>query len=313
MRLINRKIFQQLLNSIAISSDMSLEEMNTITQPLVEYLRTHSIPQKLYRFKSVDEKSLDALKKDQCYVSPPQLFNDPFDSIFLLKQDKFMKLFDNYTPKELAIIFKIWIFDKNISKLYEKMIGKKAVESIRTMINKTDEKFLDTLDSNLKNYLLDIINNIGGMLRNYCIACFCGKLNSTLMWSHYANNHKGFALEYDLSNYKFYNDDNFSISIYPVIYSRKQYTANDVALSFVIRSMGIDAKNPDITCFMKCALHKSSIWKYENEWRMLVLKKNDNDYSKPFPIKLRPKAIYYGINIPEEDKKIIHKIAKEKN
>ena len=37
----------------------------------------------------------------------------------------------------------------------------------------------------------------------------------------------------------------------------------------------IRANNPDVTAYLKIALHKSSIWAYEQEWRMIDLTPRD--------------------------------------
>ena len=55
----------------------------------------------------------------------------------------------------------------------------------------------------IRKLMLHIIEEADMFLRNYPnIACFSESKDSPTMWAHYADNHKGFVLEYDFKNYK---------------------------------------------------------------------------------------------------------------
>jgi hypothetical protein len=71
------------------------------------------------------------------------------------------------------------------------------------------------------------------------------------MWSHYANNHTGVCLKFELSN-----DSNLEKAIYPVSYTEEL----------------TDIKNS--SDFSKCLLNKLKIWEVEKEWRILSEKSN---------------------------------------
>src|SRR5208282_855772 len=53
------------------------------------------------------------------------------------------------------------------------------------------------------------------------LCSFSAVNNSLLMWSHYADHHKGFCLEYDLEALK--PDHPFRHNLYPVVYSEQLY------------------------------------------------------------------------------------------
>ena len=85
------------------------------------------------------------------------------------------------------------------------------------------------------------------------VSCFSEKCDSLLMWAHYAHNHKGMCVEYDLS--KFNSILGFTPA--PVIYDNEK-----------IRLQTIDPNN--IFVFLtNSLLHKSLEWSYENEWRII--------------------------------------------
>ena len=121
------------------------------------------------------------------------------------------------------------------------------------------------------------------------------------MWSHYAESHKGFCIEYDYSNWK---ADSKIILPLPVIYSRQR------PLVFA----GVHLENPEeakvqiASQLMKGLLTKDNDWSYENEWRIILHSTNVPSISMP-PIS----CIYLGASISEDDKTAILNIAKEKN
>ena len=142
------------------------------------------------------------------------------------------------------------------------------------------------------------------------MACFSESVNSVLMWSHYANSHQGFALEYNFRPTLEKPINN--VGLYPVIYYDERM---DVSLYMgwsLLAMLGIKANNPDITSYIKIALHKSSIWAYEQEWRMIDCTLRDITNNKPSKIQYKPVAIYYGCHISKEHKEQLHEIAQEK-
>lgn len=86
--------------------------------------------------------------------------------------------------------------------------------------------------------------------------CLTGKRDSLTMWAHYANNYKGFAIEFD-GKHKFFRTEGGSIGklgcVQKVSYSKErpnQASFTDLSLAEIF--------------FLK-----SKDWAYEKEWRML--------------------------------------------
>jgi len=160
------------------------------------------------------------------------------------------------------------------------------------------------------------------------MVCLSESIKSPLMWAHYADNHKGFAIGYDFRNNEITqcsNCPNRSCSniklgtIYPVIYSDNRYDATEygqwIVRQQINRTIGLPTEElyGDSFLFTKAALHKSNDWSYENEWRIICSTPNLAVEQKDrYPIKKPPIAIYFGSQIPNFYRKILIHIADEK-
>lgn len=161
------------------------------------------------------------------------------------------------------------------------------------------------------------------------MACFSERVDSLTMWSHYADYHKGFVLEYDFRTKiakcdtcynKICNNRN-NITLFPIIYTNECYDATEYAAWCVVVSLlykkGVNIQNfkPfDELASHKTILHKSTDWANEREWRMVVTKQNPTEESKKrYPITaVKPKAIYFGCYTPDIYVKLLSAIADEK-
>ena len=104
-----------------------------------------------------------------------------------------------------------------------------------------------------------------------------------LLWSHYANSHKGFCIEYDLKQLLTGQNANHR-------YFDVQYSNNIPTLDLSIISEKVD---PDAS--IKTMLgYKSERWSYENELRIITEVQGNNSYDYR-----AVKAIYFGLKTPK--------------
>ena len=89
------------------------------------------------------------------------------------------------------------------------------------------------------------------------VTCFSESNDSLLMWSHYAQNHQGICVEYELL--RFNSELNFSPV--PVIYSKNRVCLTSVDMNSVETS--------SVSFFVGNLTSKSPEWSYENEWRII--------------------------------------------
>jgi hypothetical protein len=84
------------------------------------------------------------------------------------------------------------------------------------------------------------------------------------MWGHYADDHKGFCIEYDLEQLA--PEDAMLRNLYPVIYSKDLYDMTPYVNGLVVA----DRSNYNPFAPLLSVLHKFEGWKYEREWRLIM-------------------------------------------
>ncbi len=146
-----------------------------------------------------------------------------------------------------------------------------------------------------------------GLRESESYACFSETIKSPTMWAHYADYHKGFALSYDLKSLILSKPN--GIMLFPIIYSSRRHDSTNMLGWCVGQKLGLPMARIDRLDKIKCSLYKSLDWEYEKEWRLI----NSADQNNTHPsIKYAPTGIYYGSEISEINKKILHGIAVEK-
>lgn len=208
---------------------------------------------KLYKYCSFDvnDYSLNNLLNSRVYLKNPNKFNDPFDSLYSIVVDKNTVLDDALNTLKLT----------NNEDTYRR---------IKEEIEKNKSKVLNTLDTMMSE---SVINECNSYRNKTWVTCFSEVYDSILMWSHYADNHTGFCIEYDFSK----AFQNISI-LSPVLYIDKLYNISE----HTFNGKGL----------MVSSLLKSSEWKYEKEWRLVVC--NLQNSSAEFLDVPKPTAIYLG-------------------
>lgn len=138
--------------------------------------------------------------------------------------------------------------------------------------------------------------------RGMKICSFSSRLDSVVMWGHYANSHSGFVMEYDVTTWP--PGDIRRRMLHPVIYSHRLFDTT----KYHLQAIGKRGFNNLFSAI--AAIHKSPDWSCENEWRfVLPLGKSLSDQNYPIPT---PSAIYMGSRISANDRSIIMRIAERK-
>lgn len=119
--------------------------------------------------------------------------------------------------------------------------------------------------------------------------------NSNEMWQNYADDAKGYCIEYDLREYENVN------LLFPVVYQNNRETnivINMVAafIGQMIIGMSYGQIKADRSQFMRMFLTKDTKWAYQKEWRLL----GDANYKLSAP---SIHAIYLGKNMDDQNKK----------
>ncbi len=300
-------------------------------------LKFDNTPRSLFKYRTFDEegKSLNILKNDVIFLSTPNNFNDPYDCAltFAAKEISNEHALDVLLNRNQLFFKKNWNFsDDDIDQLKRSEnviydIARLHVEKRDLTDNGTTDE-LDKLAQEFEKSLKDSYVDITGLKEKIHITCFSKTYQSILMWSHYANNHQGFCIEYNFTELGI----NHPITrfIYPVIYkdtifdlaeyiksSDKEF--DDILFKF---TEGIHKfldgfkfpernKNFNNMAITYAALNKFKDWSYEKEWRLVLPYRN---IKKFMYIRVpKPKKIYLGAKISKKNRKKILEIGKTRN
>ena len=324
----NRQEFAERLHEIVIPAGTSQEEMYRLTLPLSKAI-VEMMPSSLFRYrplydrqdnysKELNNMQIDAFKNDAIYAVTADRFNDPYDTLLKYDQEEIERSVNTIVSYETLKGMRNWFLQGNDLPVEVKQIlPKDFTDFLKNILLSIDDVSVmkDTIDQSRQR----MINNIETYFpiltevakRYSSMACFTESVNSILMWSHYANSHQGFTLEYDFR--RTFEKPIKDVGIYPVIYDDERMDASLYMVWSFLRFMGVEANNPDITAYMKVALHKSSIWAYEREWRLINSTPREITDNSPSVISYKPVAIYYGRHISREHRVKLHEIAQKKD
>ena len=233
----------------------------------------------LYKYRAVgnlDSGDLDShlfalLSKGEIYFSNPKEFNDPFDCLFS--------------------------FHKNVSNI-------EVIKHLRNiLIPEKDIQYL--LKNNGMEKLKDKIiekNRNADLLRIFCLTNNC---LSTLLWSHYSQNHYGICIGF--KTYDYDNTEHLYITNNQIDVNMPEYPKNLVP----VVKVNYSSERPDAFSIIlkksddlkKVFLTKDKCWEYEEERRIIVPSK----FIKRNPLHINRsqiEEIIFGLRTPKvfEDK-----------
>lgn len=230
------------------------------------------------------------------WAGSPLGLNDPYDvHIFIepesIRQKAIASVFADFVPaSELdSIVDRIQRGEDYV----EMLVNVFNPQGLLTMKPGGMELFRLHAKSLMDNATSDIARVYADLRAHMGVSSFSERVDSPLMWAHYANSHKGYCVEYDFSN------SNMSSSILPVIYQDEIFECSCVLDEEKRRQIIITA------------LVKSKDWEYEKEWRMVVphMQPMKSGVNVKVPT---PKAVYLGSHIIEEDRSRIIDICNNK-
>lgn len=229
------------------------------------------------------------------YPSSPLYFNDPYDCEFCIHPDALLEILDRQTYiKILEEQFRLKPKEKK-KILNTKNIGSTIQQILRNHGVKLQKSLVNVLQDKLNSSMSEVKDSVR-------VVCLSEVYDSILMWSHYAQNHTGFCIEYD-----FAENNMFYKRLYPVKYTTDRYAISKA-----------DMSHSNTRWIYKTICSKSDVWSYEKEWRIVTanfekmgLKNLEGKYV--FDLKTNIKAFYLGAKIAENFKEEIIKFGKNNN
>ena len=231
--------YNQLIESTIVPSWMTPQQQLEQYANLISYVNA-VLPQKLYRFRTVSERSLSALYNDEIWFANGSTMNDDFDArLYYDKKEIVNWISSQISTKGGFKVLEDFIHSKKIPIEVVKFIPNSAefFERIKMLtqdqINEISGCMKEYILDNLEDELINITNSVQKMTK---FACFTEKIYSDMMWGQYANNASGFALEYEFgkNNTIVYHDDrdkNYTIwcNLFPIIYGNKRMDTTQYA------------------------------------------------------------------------------------
>lgn len=200
--------------------------------------------QSIYKFRDWrNDYHKDVLCKRQFFCSSIADFNDPFDSRVPI----------NYM--DLNASERIEVVENHVSQHFPRAVGKDRLELVEKVFQESAIADPDELRKNYRDVVLPMLEERMGILS------FAGNKEHILLWSHYANSHKGFSVGIDRERLEEWvkpllvQQDIF-IAIYDVEYEPEYPSLNPLELS-IEEYYAL----PFIT--------KAEAWEYEDEVRLI--------------------------------------------
>lgn len=223
----------------------------------------------LFKYYPFTEFGLKVLIDRKVWYSSPRTFNDPFDCNMQISQE---------------ISDSDFIEFNNRARLHG---------NLSPLSSQSIEHFIENKD--------DITRGMIEVIDDLCIGSgvfvMTERNDSVLMWSHYANGHTGFCLEFggsagevivpDLTTHKVEYDDHPEISL------SKLYTLMQEA--------------PNKEFFTLLMATKARDWAYEKEWRKTnFLEEGQSGKLEDYPGGLL--SVTFGVKMPMENRRTIRNI-----
>ncbi|MCM1315718.1 MAG: DUF2971 domain-containing protein [Prevotella sp.] len=295
----------------------------------------HHMQSSIFKYFPFNDYSIQALTNNTIYLQTPALFDDPYDcNLFIDSQQFYMERVKYYAKCCGITLDDNWNYSDisyNLAmRIYTHISQGNPLENIykpdekSELVRKTQEIFINTIKCELlspsanENSYHTAINKVIGKeykgiqdtANRFRISCFTQNPFSMLMWSHYAQSHQGFCIEYQCPTW---SDDNSDIycNLFPVIYTDERINLNDEFLAF--ETNGTLTKTELWNIYKYGLLSKNIDWKYQQEWRLISydnLLSSSNDYNCKF---FKIKKVYLGNKMTKENRLKIVQICKDKD
>ncbi|WP_394751955.1 DUF2971 domain-containing protein [Crenothrix sp.] len=237
-------------------------------------------PPFLYKYRAISNETdltkdyaLDALFKSYAVFSSRKNFNDLFDSKVELVKPSLRQI--------KSVRDKAKSDDKSTYKYLNKWISKGKI----------------TIEGNAEIQKLEM--EINKLIDSYIFLSLSAKNNSNLMWSHYANSHRGFCIEFRSDHVSadkvFYQDSIPKIGLTEFAIQRELGNANHIG-----------------TKIWQALRTKLMEWEYEEEYRFqlsnigsgTMLKPGEKFLKVPYPPNF-VESVIFGCRTPQKTKDFI--------
>lgn len=221
-----------------------------------------------YKYQATNSNLFENLKNKQLYFNDPRKYNDPLDSKVRCYLKATREKWEDYLNKihkfeDTAELSKLILTEISIQNTLQNIQNKRTIQNNKSRKSPARTEY--------------IVQNEPDSSTEYCplTCCFSEESDNMLMWSHYANGHKGVCLCFK-SKYEpctelrlkpeYALTVNFESSpIFPIKYTLERPKSINLVEDFLANT------NQLYDCqLFNFLLTKSPCWGYENEYRMFL-------------------------------------------
>ncbi len=284
----------------------------------VELRKSIKYPTLLARYRPVNIKNLEALRVNKLYFSSSDYYDDPFDT------------FINIDMEELIEEYKMNFTDENIDSFFKefKDVLSPCSSNMLNLSNVTKEIIKTNIDKLILNFTSNLFQLRNELRKDIWSACFSEDLYNENLWMKYADNHKGFALVYDISvldNILCGKQEKCSAcsvvqngaDLYPIVYSDEKFDATAFAKQYIMKKFFeeypnakhkeyFDEMKANIWDRYKICLKKKMCHNYDKEWRILFRKDTGSSLMKWIPTHL-----ILGLKMDASEEALVVNLAKQ--
>ena len=337
-----KQVMPELLASYCMVNGaiMKLDEIQRMGVQEFGFRSRINTPIKLYKYfpntvkkekdGSEHNYSQNSLENNTVYLQSPTEFDDVFDSDIYLDYQEYergrLKVYCqrcqiDVSPEDSSQTLENSLIERLVtaSQATGNFLGAFSKDPISELEALSNKSFCLSIENALLQHD-DISQAVSKAIQHdydfysdylkhsFRISCFTKTPFSQLMWSSYADYHRGFCLEYTIDQ----NDPQYTdvlFNLYPVIYCKPRLNITDKLVRFQ-DNKPTDEHLWDI--YSNGVLRKGIEWSYQNEWRLLLPfgKSKKMDYNiKFFPIT----KVFLGNRMSADERKKIIDICHEKN
>jgi hypothetical protein len=302
-------------NMAAMWKDQFLQylKQSTVAKPLIEQalaLKQQHLPQRIYKYRKDDVAGYARknLASNTIWLATPDTYNDPYDCFLQFSAPNMAAAFERGLIDAFISGYQLDISPDNVTK------AKQSLTPLQTFLqNITSEgkggshpkQIAEHISKAIPGYINSTKEFLQALRVIAQVCSFSAIHDSILMWSHYADNHKGFCVEYDLE--KLDPNDGFLKNLYPVAYSNELGDMTPWAEKLVSGGAGDLATD----YLLLGVIQKFTGWAYEQEWRYIRFQEPPNqDRNRSMSL---PSRVFLGAKAQSSTTEAILAICEEKN
>jgi hypothetical protein len=226
----------------------------------------NSTPKYLYKYRPINKHTLNMILSNEAHFSLPKDFNDPFDC--------------NIIPELIYT-------EQEVEAFISSQRLRPGAEAFQKELQDLQSDPTGTLDKHFR----DSVNNVRKGVRIFCLS---EANDNVMMYSHYADSHRGLCIEFQVQNDPFFellNCVSYPEKIPQVHpFDGDKFRTQAEIVDFEIRT-------------------KSISWSYEKEWR-IIKQEPDPSFYNFGPNVLT--ALIFGFQTPQEDRFLVEDIVRDR-